>query len=177
MDFLNTDELLCAFLKVSVETGREKKVYEYLHKLRRTIRAVEESTMAIVESWFRGKKAVEVGLVSFDQNEIKEAIIRNGGGWHGLGWLGQGEWDVKRSSIASNGLCCACSEQLVCVDIDRAETDKFAQSIASLAMERGLQSNFKEFQVRLIFFSLFTRLSSQSTCIQVQEPSTHLNAR
>ncbi|KAL8496391.1 hypothetical protein ACS0TY_020194 [Phlomoides rotata] len=137
---------LAALLKVSVETGRETKVYEYLHKLRRVVRAVEESTMAVLENWFRGKKAAEVGLVSLDQNEIKEAIMRNGGGWHGLGWLGQGEWAVQRSSIASDGLCCACSEQLVCVDIDRAETDKFAQSIASLAMERGLQSNFKEFQ-------------------------------
>lgn len=158
-------------LKVSVETARENKVYEYLHKLRRTIRAVEESTMEILESWFCGEKAAEVGIVSLDQNEIKDAIMRNGGGWHGLGWLGQGEWVVRRSSIASDGLCCACSEQLVCVDIDRAETDKFAQSIASLAMERGLQSNFKEFQVRLVFFYLFNCLSSQSLCMQVQVPS------
>lgn len=136
------------FLKVSVETGRENKVYEYLHKLRRTQRGVEESTMAIIESWFRGKKAASVGLVSFNQDQIKEAIMRNGGGWHGLGWLGEGEWVLQRSNVASDGRCCACHEQLVCVDIDRAETDKFAQSIASLAMERELQSNFKEFQVR-----------------------------
>ncbi|GFQ03267.1 hypothetical protein PHJA_002470500 [Phtheirospermum japonicum] len=36
--------------------------------------------------------------------------------------------------------------KLVCVDIDRADTEKFAQSVASLAMERELQTNFKEFQ-------------------------------
>lgn len=135
------------FLKVSVKTEREDKVYEYLHKLRRIVRGVEESTMAIIESWFSGKKAAEVAVVSVDQDQIKEAIVRNGGGWHGLGWLGKGEWALQRTTAASDGRCCACSEQLVCVDTDRAETDKFAQSIASLAMEREHQSNFKEFQV------------------------------
>ncbi|KAG6431453.1 hypothetical protein SASPL_109532 [Salvia splendens] len=44
------------------------------------------------------------------------------------------------------GTCPACSEQLVCVDTNRAETDKFAQSIASLAMEREHLPNFKEFK-------------------------------
>ncbi|KAL2239339.1 proteinaceous RNase P 2 [Sesamum indicum] len=136
---------LAALLKVSVETGRENKVYEYLHKLR-TLRGVDESTMEIIESWFRGKKAAEVELVSLDQDQVKEAIMKNGGGWHGLGWLGKGEWVLRRSSITSDGRCCACREQLVCVDIDRAETEKFAQSVASLAMEREVQSNFKEFQ-------------------------------
>ncbi|KAI3450695.1 hypothetical protein Pfo_007360 [Paulownia fortunei] len=137
---------LAALLKVSVETERENKVYEYLHKLRGTLRGVDGSTVAIIESWFRGKKAAEVGLVSLDQDRVKEAIMRNGGGWHGLGWLGEGEWVLRRSNVASDGWCCACREQLVCVDIDRAETEKFAQSVASLAMERELQSNFNEFQ-------------------------------
>ncbi|KAK6119850.1 hypothetical protein DH2020_046397 [Rehmannia glutinosa] len=137
---------LAALLKVSVDAGKENKVYEYLHKLRGILRGVDESTVEIVESWFRGKKAADVGLVSFDPDRIKEAIIRNGGGWHGLGWLGEGQWVLCRSNIASDGRCCACGEQLVCVDIDRAETEKFAQSVASLAMERELQSNFKEFQ-------------------------------
>ncbi|XP_057790088.1 proteinaceous RNase P 2-like [Salvia miltiorrhiza] len=137
---------LAALLKVSVETGREDKVYEYLHKLRRVVRGVEESTMAIIESWFREKKAADVDLVSLDKEQIKEAVARNGGGWHGLGWLGKGEWVLQKTNAASNGMCCACREQLVCVDTDRAETDKFAQSNASLAMEREHQSNFKEFQ-------------------------------
>ncbi|GER53558.1 proteinaceous RNase P 3 [Striga asiatica] len=137
---------LAALLKVSVEMERENKVYEYLHKLRVTLRGVDEPTASIIESWFRGRKAAEVGFVNFHPNEVKEVVMRNGGGWHGLGWFGQGEWVPRRSTIASNGKCCACGEQLVCVDTDRTETEKFAQSIASLAMERGLQSNFKEFQ-------------------------------
>ncbi|KAL6511028.1 hypothetical protein OROGR_022152 [Orobanche gracilis] len=137
---------LAALLKVSVETGRENKVYEYLHKMRGVLRGVDESTVAIVESWFREKRSAEAGLLDFDPDQIKEAILRNGGGWHGLGWLGKGEWVLRRSSISSDGKCCACGEQLVCVDIDREETEKFAQSVASLAMERELQSNFKEFQ-------------------------------
>lgn len=139
------------FGKVSIETEREDKVYEYLHKLRATLRGIDESTVAIIESWFRGKKAAGVGLVSLDKDHIKEANSSNGGGWHGLGWLGKGEWVPRRSNITSDGMCCACHEQLVCVDIDRAETEKFAQSIASLAVERELQSNFKEFQVRYVF--------------------------
>lgn len=36
---------------------------------------------------------------------------------------------------------------LVCVDIDRDETEKFAQAVAGLATEREVQSNFKDFQV------------------------------
>ncbi|KAL3638930.1 hypothetical protein CASFOL_016837 [Castilleja foliolosa] len=137
---------LAALLKVSVETEREEKVYEYLHKMRRILREVNESTVVIIENWFRGKNATDVGSVNLDPNRIKEAITMNGGGYHGLGWLGEGEWVPRRSNIASDGKCCACVDQLVCVDIDREETEKFAQSIASLAMERELQTNFKEFQ-------------------------------
>ncbi|KAH6822334.1 proteinaceous RNase P 3 [Perilla frutescens var. hirtella] len=137
---------LAALLKVSVEAGKKDRVYGYLHNLRRIVRGVEESTMSIIESWFGVKKGADMDLVSLDQDQIKEAIVRNGGGWHGLGWLGKGEWVLQRTNVASDGRCCACLEQLVCVDTDRAETDKFAQSIASLAMEREHQSNFKEFQ-------------------------------
>ncbi|KAG8387511.1 hypothetical protein BUALT_Bualt02G0028700 [Buddleja alternifolia] len=137
---------LAALLKVSVETGREKKVYEYLHKLRGALRGVDTSTVEIVEGWFAGEKAAEAGSASVDRDHVKEAIIRNGGGWNGLGWLGKGEWVLQRSHIASDGRCCTCHEQLVCVDIGRAETEKFAQSVASLAMEREVHSNFKEFQ-------------------------------
>lgn len=142
------------FLKVSAETGKEEKVYAYLHKLRRIVRGVEESTMAIIESWFGGEKAAGVNLVSLDEDQIKEAAVRNGGGWHGLGWLGKGDWVLQKTNVASDGKCRTCHEQLVCVDTDRAETDKFAQSIASLAMEREQQSKFKEFQVRNIFLRL-----------------------
>lgn len=146
---------LYIFFKVSAESGREKKVYEYLHKLRAAVRGVNGSTAEIIESWFNGEKAAMVGLVNWDEDEVKEAILTNGGGWHGLGWLGTGKWIIQRSSVASDGRCCACDQQLTCVDIDRAETEKFAQSVASLAMEREVQSNFKEFQVGRIFFNVF----------------------
>ncbi|KAL6542883.1 hypothetical protein OROHE_010403 [Orobanche hederae] len=139
---------LAALLKVSVETGREKKVYEYLHKLREEAsRGVKESTLEIVESWFRGTKAHEVAAaVLQDTTVIKEAMTRNGGGWHGLGWIGKGEWVLKRTNIGSDGSCCMCGHNLVCVDLGKTETEKFADSIASLAMEREVHAKFNEFQ-------------------------------
>nr|GMD69534.1 proteinaceous RNase P 2-like [Ipomoea batatas] len=137
---------LSALLKVSLEKGRQEDVYKYLHKLRMAVRGVSELTAEIIERWFGGEEACEVGLLDWDARQVKEMILRNGGGWHGLGWLGKGNWVVQRSNIASDGLCHTCSEQLVCVDIDKAETEMFAQSVASLAMERESQSSFKEFQ-------------------------------
>ncbi|VFQ94162.1 unnamed protein product [Cuscuta campestris] len=137
---------LSALLKVSVERGIEENVYKYLHKLRMAVRGVSEMTAEIIESWFRGEVAVKSGLLEWDANQMKEMIARNGGGWHGLGWLGKGNWVVQRSNIASDGRCLTCSELLVCVDIDRADTEMFAHSVASLAIERESQSSFKEFQ-------------------------------
>lgn len=130
-----------------METGKVDKVYEYLHKLRDTVRCVSGSTADLIESWFGEDVASEVGLRSWDPDLLKEAKLRNGGGWHGLGWLGRGRWMVKKGRVASDGRCFSCGQQLVCVDIDRTETERFAQSVASLAMEREVQSNFKEFQV------------------------------
>ncbi|XP_057950141.1 proteinaceous RNase P 2 isoform X2 [Malania oleifera] len=140
---------LAALLKVSAETGRAEKVYEYLHKLRNSVRCVGESTAEIVESWFFGRVACEAEGVNLGADQIKEAVSSNGGGWHGLGWMGKGSWVVRRSNADSGGRCCACTEQLVSVDIDREETEKFAQSVASLAMEREVNTNFREFQVWL----------------------------
>lgn len=137
---------LSALLKVNVAKGKGDKVYEYLHKLRASVREVNESTANILESWFGGEVASDVGSEVQNVDQVKEAKLRNGGGWHGLGWLGKGKWVVHRSNFASDGRCCTCGEQLTCVDIDRAETDRFAKSVASLAMEREVQSNFKEFQ-------------------------------
>ncbi|MCD7452732.1 hypothetical protein HAX54_017951 [Datura stramonium] len=137
---------LAGLLKVSVEKEREDKVYQYLHKLRMSIRSVSESAAKIIQSWFGGEMATKVGLSDWDMDLVKEAILQNGGGWHGLGWLGKGKWLAQRSHIAPDGRCLTCGEQLVCVDIDRAETERFAESVASLAMEREVHSNFKEFQ-------------------------------
>ncbi|XP_016443537.1 proteinaceous RNase P 2-like [Nicotiana tabacum] len=137
---------LVGLLKVSVEKEREEKVYQYLHKLRMSVRSVSESAAEIIHSWFGGEVAAKVGLSDWDMGQVKEAILQNGGGWHGRGWLGKGKWTVQRSRIAPDGRCLTCREQLVCVDIDKAETERFAEAVASLAMEREVHSNFKEFQ-------------------------------
>ncbi|KAE8037461.1 hypothetical protein FH972_010048 [Carpinus fangiana] len=115
---------LAALLKVSAETGRGERVYGYLHKLRNSVRSVGESTVKFIE----------------------EAVSSNGGGWHGLGWIGKGDWVVKRANVDSAGRCRGCGEQLARVDIDDAETERFAQSVAALAMEREVKANFSEFQ-------------------------------
>ncbi|ESW22083.1 hypothetical protein PHAVU_005G125600 [Phaseolus vulgaris] len=140
---------LAALLKVSARSGRADKVYEYLHKLRSCVRCVSESTAGVIEEWFRGAKASEVGEVEFDVGRVKEGVLRNGGGWHGQGWVGKGDWVVNRTSVGATGHCCCCGEQLVCVDIDDAETEKFAGSVAGLAMEREVKANFSEFQAWL----------------------------
>ncbi|OMO72880.1 Ribonuclease Zc3h12a-like protein [Corchorus capsularis] len=110
---------IAALLKLSAETGRGDRVYEYLQKLRRSVRCV---------------------------SSVKEAVLRNGGGWHGLGWIGEGTWMVRKGNVEPNGRCCCCGEQLGRVDIDDAETERFARSVAGLAMEREVKTNFREFQ-------------------------------
>ncbi|XP_047180725.1 LOW QUALITY PROTEIN: proteinaceous RNase P 2 [Vigna umbellata] len=109
-----------------------------------------ESTTVVVEEWFCGGKASEVGEVEFDVGQVKERVWRNGGGWHGQGWIGKGDWAVNRTSVGVVGHCCCCGEQLVCVDIDDSETEKFAGSVAGLAWNGGQCPIFSEFQVLLI---------------------------
>ncbi|KAH9723838.1 proteinaceous RNase P 2 [Citrus sinensis] len=88
----------------------------------------------------------KVNGVSCDLGLVKNAVLKNGGGWHGLGWIGQGKWVVKRGSVDESGKCCSCGNQLACVDIDDAETERFAQSVAALAMEQEVKANFSESQ-------------------------------
>ncbi|KAL1311913.1 hypothetical protein HN51_038593 [Arachis hypogaea] len=85
-------------LKVSAKNGNADKVYEYLHKLRSSVRCVSEMTTSVIEEWFHSGKGSEVGLV--DLGRMKEGILQNGGGWHGQGWVGKGDW---------HGQGCACS--------------------------------------------------------------------
>ena len=145
---LNPEEPeLAALLKVSAEMGRGDKVYAYLHKLRAAVRSVSESTAEIIEGWFCGEAASEVGGVDCSLGGIEDLALRNGGGWHGQGWMGKGKWVVCRATVDSSGQCSSCGEKLATVDIDRAETETFAQSVAALAMEREVRSNFREFQV------------------------------
>ncbi|GAB2274630.1 hypothetical protein Dimus_009399 [Dionaea muscipula] len=136
---------VAALLRVSSETGRGDRVYAYLHKLRATVRSVGETTAAAVEKWFKSDDAAEVYDVELDVEKIRENREKNGGGWHGMGWLSKGQWRVERVGVDQTGVCRGCGEQLVCVDIDGGETERFAQSVAALAMEREAKSNFKSF--------------------------------
>uniref|UniRef100_A0A803N277 ribonuclease P n=1 Tax=Chenopodium quinoa TaxID=63459 RepID=A0A803N277_CHEQI len=73
---------LSALLRVSAEVGREGKVYEYLSKLRGVVRGVSEETAGVVEKWFQGVKAAEVGVEEWDvvkewidSHSVYEAIV------------------------------------------------------------------------------------------------------
>ncbi|CAI8600447.1 unnamed protein product [Vicia faba] len=140
------EEEIAALLKVSAKKGRADRVYRYLHKLRSSVRCVEETTGMVIEEWFRSSEAREVGKEDLDVERVREGVLRNGGGWHGLGWVGKGDWVVSRTSVDGDGICRGCGEQLVCVDIDDEEMEKFASSVAALAVEREVKANFSEFQ-------------------------------
>ncbi|KAJ0912442.1 putative ribonuclease P [Helianthus annuus] len=45
------------------------------------------------------------------------------------------------------GVCKACGERLVCVDIDPLETENFASSLSTLACQRETRAVFLQFQV------------------------------
>ncbi|XP_022752583.1 proteinaceous RNase P 2-like isoform X2 [Durio zibethinus] len=138
---------IAALLKLSAETGRGGRVYEYFQKLRRSVRWVSEETGKVLEDCFcsKGSEVCFEGA-KYEVGFVEEAVLRNGGGWHGLGWIGEGKWVVRKGNVELNGRCCCCGEQLGCVDIGDVETEKFAQSVAGLAMEREVKANFKEFQ-------------------------------
>ncbi|CAH2051683.1 unnamed protein product [Thlaspi arvense] len=142
-----------ALLKVSAATSRESKVYRYLHKLREYVGCVCEETLKIIEEWFCGEKAGEVSDNGIGSGKLRKAIMKNGGGWHGHGWVGEGEWIVKKGNVDSTGRCLSCSEQLGCVDANEVETKKFVDSLVALAMERKAKMkpcvkkvDFSEFQ-------------------------------
>ncbi|XP_029118354.1 proteinaceous RNase P 2 isoform X2 [Elaeis guineensis] len=137
---------IAALLEVSAKVGREDKVYGYLHKLRGSVGCVADSTAEILEGWFRSERAMEVERSNWDAGTVKDAILMNGGGWHGLGWLGEGVWDIRHATVNSEGDCSGCGQRLACVDIDRMETEKFAVSVATLALGRESKSNFRTFQ-------------------------------
>lgn len=137
---------LSALLKVSSEVKREGKVYEFMHRLRATVRQVSEETASTVEAWFTSEKAGEVGTEKWDVKKVKKGVRDGGGGWHGQGWLGKGNWRVVRTMMDENGVCQSCKEKLVCIDIDPEETENFAMSLAKLAFEKEAQNNFVQFQ-------------------------------
>lgn len=78
-----------------------------------------------------------------------------GGGWHGEGWLGKGKWNLSRTSIGGDGLCKCCGEKLALIDLDPEETERFAQSVASIALKREKNSSFQKFQRWLEYYGPF----------------------
>lgn len=137
---------LAALLKVSSEAGRDDKVYEFLHKLRRIVGSVRPSTAEVVREWFQSARAAEVGTERWDTHQVRNAVLLNGGGWHGKGWLGKGKWTVQRANVGPEGCCSSCGLLLACVDIDRKDTYKFTEAMASLALSREVKSSFSDFQ-------------------------------
>lgn len=139
---------IAALLQVSAQAGRFKNVYDYMLKLISCVDCVGVETAKIVETWFQSEVADKVGREDWNIEEVEEAILRNGGGWHGMGWFGKGKWNVRRSEVGSDGCCVCCGECLTCVDVRQIETVKFAESVAALAKEREVMSNFSDFQVQ-----------------------------
>ncbi|KAJ8629536.1 hypothetical protein MRB53_022859 [Persea americana] len=146
---------LAALLRVSVDSGKGDKVYQILHRLRAKVRQVEESTAGIVEGWFGSVAAAEVGEVGWDVEKVKEGVVKGGGGWHGQGWLGKGNWRVVRTHMDEHGVCGSCGEKLACIDIDPMETKNFASSLSSLACRKEVKANFTAFKEWLVHHGPF----------------------
>ncbi|GFP90059.1 proteinaceous RNase p 1 chloroplastic/mitochondrial [Phtheirospermum japonicum] len=137
---------LLALLKVSSEAKNEKKVYEMMHRLRATVRQVSVETADVIEDWFNSKKAAKIGNGNWDVEKVKRGVLKGGGGWHGLGWLGKGDWRVVRTGVDEDGVCGSCGEKLVCIDIDPKETESFARGLAKLASKKEAKTGFVQFQ-------------------------------
>ncbi|EXB84762.1 hypothetical protein L484_001212 [Morus notabilis] len=146
---------LQALLRVSVGVGKGDKVYYLLHKLRASVRKVSPLTADLLVSWFNSKAASRVGKTKGDKRLIKKSILNGGGGWHGQGWLGRGKWSVLRTTVGAEGLCKCCGEKLAIIDLDPKETENFAESVASIAIERERHSSFQKFQKWLDYYGPF----------------------
>ncbi|XP_062218813.1 uncharacterized protein LOC133918775 isoform X3 [Phragmites australis] len=133
-------------LRASVAARRGDKVYYLLHKFRTSVRQVSPFAAELFESWFQSPTAPKVGKRKWDAGSVAKVIENNGGGWHGLGWLGRGKWTTARSNIDKNGVCLACGEKLAIIDLDPKETEDFATLVAKLAIKRERNLNFQNFQ-------------------------------
>ncbi|ONI31014.1 hypothetical protein PRUPE_1G287700 [Prunus persica] len=137
---------ISALLKVSSDSSKGDKVYEMLHRLRISVRQVSESTSGVVEEWFMSEEAANVGMESWDVEKVREGVVRGGGGWHGQGWLGSGNWRVVRTQMDEAGTCSCCGQKLVSIDIDPKETENFATSLNKLASQREVKADFFQFK-------------------------------
>lgn len=137
-----------ALLRVSVVAGKGDKVYHLLHKLRTSVRKVSPSTADIIVKWFNSSEAARLGKRKWDVRLVRETMENKGGGWHGLGWLGNGKWSVSSTTVGADALCKCCGEKLAIIDLDPIETEEFADSVAAIAIKRDRNSSFQKFQVR-----------------------------
>ncbi|XP_039066223.1 proteinaceous RNase P 1, chloroplastic/mitochondrial-like [Hibiscus syriacus] len=144
-----------ALLRVSVGAGKGDKVYYLLHKLRTSVRKVSPSTADVIVKWFESKAASRVGKRKIDKRLIKVAIENGGGGWHGQGWLGKGKWSISHTVVGADALCKCCGEKLALIDLDPVETEKFAESVASIAIKREKNFSFQKFQKWLDYYGPF----------------------
>lgn len=143
---LPEDSEIAALIRVSSTTKRGDQVYRLLQKLRALVRQVSDSTAEDVESWFKSDAAEVVGMERWDVRKVKEGVKKGGGGWHGQGWLGKGKWNVGRTLIDDNGVCCRCGQSLMSIDIDPLETENFAKSMSKFACRNETKANFFRFQ-------------------------------
>ncbi|KAJ4804745.1 proteinaceous RNase P 1 [Rhynchospora pubera] len=137
---------LAALLRAYAIKGRAHHVYRLLHRIRTLIRQVSEPTAEIIQSWFQSDAAAAVGASKWDIQKIKQGIVQGGGGWHGQGWLGTGQWRVERSVMSEDGVCKNCREKLVCIDIDPSETEGFARSLMDLPYFKKNRYEFSRFK-------------------------------
>ncbi|XP_057537261.1 proteinaceous RNase P 1, chloroplastic/mitochondrial-like isoform X2 [Amaranthus tricolor] len=144
-----------ALLRVSVETGKSDRVYYVLQKLRTNVRSVSPATAELIEKWFKSKASSRIGKRKWDHDVIAQTMEKVGGGWHGKGWLGRGKWSVSRTTITRDGLCKCCGEKLALIDLDPEETERFAESVAAIAIKRDKNSSFQKFQRWLDYYGPF----------------------
>ena len=90
---------------------------------------------------FRGQKVMT-------RAAIEAVTERNGGGWHGLGWVGQGRWRVQDVEVSREGVCGGCGERLACIDLDERETESFIAAVEKLVADRGKAQELAAFKVR-----------------------------
>ncbi|CAI5476733.1 unnamed protein product [Closterium sp. Yama58-4] len=108
-------------------------------------------------------EGAEEGRKGWTQEEAERAMAVNGGGWHGLGWAmhrgdaaggGAGEaqggaWQVQDVRVDEGGTCSGCSTRLATIDLDDAETQRFARAVDALVEARGKARELAAFKAWL----------------------------
>ena len=80
--------------------------------------------------------------------------MANGAGCYQLRRLQAGPWMVQRVRVGADGECGGCGCRLASVDIDTEDTQKFADSISGLALERETKAKFSQFQVHIYIYPM-----------------------